>query len=134
MTAANFPSNADVGPGWAPLIRDLVHELAEVHPCARLERVRERWGLLVADVAGFDDESEYAERIRAVLETYRQRSATVCEVSGRPGLLMVSPEGWFRTLDPISAPKDWSIVDNGPPAPAEHLMRVIVRMHRSQGR
>lgn len=53
-------------------------------------------------------EPRLEEAFRVVAEIQR-RSATVCEMTGGPGVLMRSPTGWFRTLSPLAAPAGYEV-------------------------
>ena len=113
------------------LVRNAFAACRALEVGSTLLEVRERWGELAISVDGVSDENRAA--VDDILEAARVSSRRVCEVSGRAGVLMVSPTGWFRTLDPSTAPDGWSVVLDGAQAPDEQtrtLLKIIDRLHR----
>lgn len=130
--SAEKHATADIGPGWVPLVHEALRACSSVDPSTHLETVRECWGELEILVGGTTVANRPA--IDDILDQVRRESRTVCEVSGRAGVLMVSPTGWFRTLDPQTAPEGWSVVLDSPQVTEGqtlHLLRVIDRLHRA---
>ena len=78
-----------VGPGWSKLI-DEVYDRLEKFPDAYVSQTKEKYGTLRIYVYGVDEETlDFIDKIE-------ERSGTICEQCGNPGLLREG--GWTLTL------------------------------------
>ena len=83
---------AECGDGWAPIVRDLFHDLIALGWDRDLHQVKEKFGQLRVYVGLATD--EIYERI-ALAE---RLSGAFCEDCGRPGKTDGWSRGWYRTL------------------------------------
>ena len=80
-----------VGPGWYPLIKDLIEDLVELGWDREVCQVKEKFGGLRFYVNAASDEM-YDRISQAEKESYE-----TCEVTGQPGKLRTDL-GWWTTL------------------------------------
>ena len=95
-----FPETLYCDDGWFPLIIKLNNDLRAIDSEYKIYQIKEKFGGL----RFYFEPSESAtdEDISHMHELTRQaedKSFTVCEISGGPGVLM-KKDSWVRTLDP----------------------------------
>ena len=97
MTKTTMCWGVDVGDGWYSLLDEVCAKLVALHPNIRADQVKEKYGTLRFYI-GSEGEVPHDIMDKAYdLEIeYENRSATICEDCGQPGLLRGS--GWVRTL------------------------------------
>jgi hypothetical protein len=78
-----------VGPGWSSLI-DEIYDRIEKFPDVYIAQIKEKFGTLRFYVDGCDDTTF------DFIESVCEKSATICEQCGKPGLLREG--GWILTL------------------------------------
>lgn len=87
----------ECGKGWYPLIRPILNYIEEYNSgkdgSERIEltQVKEKWGFLHVYT------SRTTEELRKLISDAEQKSKTICEVCGNPGILR-KVDGWYRTL------------------------------------
>lgn len=92
-----FGRHISCGEGWFPLIYECDRELAEIDPEYKVCQIKQKFGGLRFY---FDsDKAELLDKMTAVCHKYEQKSFSVCELTGKPGRLMVRNR-WYKTLDP----------------------------------
>lgn len=105
-----------VGPGWYPLIKELIEDLIALGWDKQVTQVKEKYGTLRFYINGGTDE------IHDRIEKAEADSAHICEETGKPGKLR-KDLGWIRTLSDEEYKKIPYISDNfqiGPDGAYEH--------------
>ena len=108
----------DVGPGWRPLLAELHAELTEAGISYEALQVKEKFGILRVYISGsgewhptfdltipgqgtvtgtLEEGSETWRRADAIVHAAEEKSRTVCEECGQPGVLRTD-RFWLRTL------------------------------------
>jgi len=85
--------------GWDDLLLVLDSQLAEIDPGYIIFQAKEKWGTL-RFYAGSSVGTEVAEvdarRFNDLIHVAEQKSATICEMCGEPGV--TRQDGWIKTL------------------------------------
>jgi hypothetical protein len=81
----------ECGPGWYPLLRDLITDLIALGWDKQVCQVKEKFGGLRFYVNGMSDE------MHARIKIAEDASYETCEVTGQPGKLRTDL-GWWTTL------------------------------------
>lgn len=97
----SWPKIIDVDEGWYQLVVDCDKELSQVDPNYKIYQIKEKFGKL----RYYHQSSEsFNEQIYLktsfVIRKYENLSACTCEATGKPGVLMKSLSGWYKTLSP----------------------------------
>lgn len=95
---AGYPNWISVDEGWYQIIVDCDAAVAAIDPGYRIEQIKEKFGGLRYYVRPSDPAKQ--PLINKVISDHEQIALRTCEATGRPGVLMRSPGGWFKTLDP----------------------------------
>lgn len=96
----------DIDEGWYKIALQCHIELLQVDPHYRILQIKQKFGVLRYY---YEPSQEYWENhktvssMSAISSKYENLSKVVCEATGRLGILMKSPGGWFKTLNP-----DWA--------------------------
>ena len=94
----------DIDEGWYKLVLQCHIELLNADPHYRIHQITQKFGVLHFIAEPSDEYWETPEgektNINAVIARYEALSRVTCEATGRPGLLMKSPGGWYKTLNP----------------------------------
>jgi hypothetical protein len=90
-------------PGWYPILVGLDQALAAIDPDYLVYQVKEKFGGLRYYYASGAGGAAKTEMDRLVTDAERAARHT-CELTGRPGILMVRAGSWYKTLDPVDAP------------------------------
>jgi hypothetical protein len=103
-----WPASVACGPGWYQLVADCDRELAAMCEQYVLCQVKEKFAGLryyfsLPDDIADDDEDGLWTRMLAIARRYEERSFTICEETGRAGVLMRNGN-WYKTLSPE---RDW---------------------------
>lgn len=91
----------DIGDGWIHLVVNLHIELKRLDPDYVLAQVKEKFGGLryYAFCTSLDD--QIRSKFRSLIHDAEGLSYTICEETGKPGILMRKKDGyWIRTLNP----------------------------------
>lgn len=99
--------------GWYRIVAELDAHLTELDPGYVLHEATERLGVLSFRFEPSPAASvETASRMRDLVDQAEAASSRTCELTGRPGVLMRTAGGWFKTLDPVTAPAHYvDVVD-----------------------
>ena len=81
----------EVGQGWNQLIKDLISDLIKMGWNKEVVQVKEKFGMLRFYI------NEGTDDIHRRIAKAEIESATICEVTGKPGKLRTDI-GWYRTL------------------------------------
>lgn len=87
----------DCGEGWYQLIFDCDAELAALDPDYQVCQIKQKFGGLRFYFTS--EKKESLDEMTAISLKYEQKSFSVCELTGKPGRLMVRNR-WYKTLDP----------------------------------
>jgi len=91
----------EIDEGWYQLVVDCDKELTAIDPLYGILQIKEKFGGLRYYMTPSNDTTpEQRDAMHAIVNQYEQISQTVCEATGKPGVLMVSPGGWRKTLNP----------------------------------
>lgn len=96
-----WPKIIDVDEGWYQLIVDCDKELSELDPNYKIYQIKEKFGKLryYNQSSKSFNEQTYL-KISSVISKYENLSGCTCEATGKPGVLMKSLSGWYKTLNP----------------------------------
>lgn len=104
-----FPPHIACDDGWIPLISDLYEKLLAIDPDFRIAQIKEKFGGL-RFYASPSLSSENQDEFYAAIREAEVLSLRTCELTGKPGVTMVSDTGWIRTLDPAAAPSTYKLL------------------------
>lgn len=108
----------DVDEGWYQLVVSCDEELMAIDPKYAILQIKEKFGALRYYMSPSNDTTaEQRDAMWAIVLKYEELSKTVCEATGKPGVLMKSIGGWLKTLNPEYAAKTlhygkYTAVDN----------------------
>ena len=108
----------DVDEGWYQLVVSCDEELMAIDPKYAILQIKEKFGALRYYMSPSNDTTaEQRDAMWAIVLKYEELSKTVCEATGKPGVLMKSIGGWLKTLNPEYAAKTlhygkYTVVDN----------------------
>ena len=97
----NYWRAIDVDEGWYQLVVDCHTELVAIDPHYGIFQVKEKFGGLryYAKPSNMDDKHTLI-RIGDIISKYEDIAWSTCSATGKPGVLMKSIGGWFKTLNP----------------------------------
>lgn len=106
----NFGKYIDCGEGWHPIICRIHAELLEIDPEYVIHQIKEKFGSLRYYFA--PSNPTLSKSMHEIVERYSIIADSTCEVTGGPGVLMVSdlPFRRFRTLGQEFEGNGWTIV------------------------
>jgi hypothetical protein len=88
----------DVDEGWYQLVVDCDRELSLFDPHYEILQVKEKFGGLRYYIK--PSETCYEPRmLHDIISKYEEIAAKTCEATGKPGVLMKSIGGWYKTLN-----------------------------------
>jgi hypothetical protein len=88
-----------VDEGWHQLVVDCDRELSLFDPHYKIIQVKEKFGGLRYYIKPSATCYEQ-RRLSDILLKYEEIAAKTCEATGKPGVLMKSIGGWYKTLNP----------------------------------
>jgi hypothetical protein len=88
-----------VDEGWYQLVVDCDRELSLFDPRYKILQIKEKFGGLRYYVKPSETCYE-PRRLHDVISKYEEIAAKTCEATGKPGVLMKSIGGWYKTLNP----------------------------------
>ncbi len=97
----------ELRPGWLPLIRFLMRQLATIgfnSEHYRIVQIKEKFATLAFYVYSTDPDLRRQKLVNALIDAARNRSATMCEVCGERASLWICA-GWWSTLCTNHVPK-----------------------------
>lgn len=90
--------------GWYKLVLDCHNEIVRIDPEYRIFQIKEKFGVLryyfELSESYWQTPKDQRIDLTPVIARYEAISRVTCEATGRPGVLMQSPNGWFKTLNP----------------------------------
>ena len=111
-----YYKSVDVDEGWYQIIIDCDNLLTAIDPNYQIAQIKQKFGGLRYYFQPSDvNNGELYVKMNAVVLAYEKIASVTCEATGKPGVLMKSRSGWFKTLDPEYAKstlffKDFSVV------------------------
>lgn len=91
----------DVDEGWYQIIVDCDKELTQIDPDYQIYQIKEKFGTLrYYHKASQRFKKETYSKMTSVVSKYESLSGCTCEATGKPGVLMKSPQGRYKTLNP----------------------------------
>lgn len=109
-----------VDEGWYQLVVDCDKELTAIDPDYQILQIKEKFGgLRYYMTPSSNITEEQKDKMYEVISRYEAKAAQTCEATGKPGVLMRSIGGWYRTLNPEYAATTqhyarYSVVDDPP--------------------
>ena len=91
----------DVDEGWYQIIIDCDKYLSQIDPDYQIYQIKEKFGKLryyYQSSQPFEEETYL--KMTSIVSKYEALSSCTCEATGLPGLLMKSPNGYYKTLNP----------------------------------
>lgn len=97
----SFGKYISVDEGWYQIVVDCDKELTAIDPNYQILQIKEKFGGLRYYMTPCDNTTEeQRDRMYEVISKYEVKASQTCEATGRPGVLMKSTTGWFKTLNP----------------------------------
>lgn len=96
MYAKYISCTIDVKSGWIPLVRDTIREIVALGIDFEVSCIKEKFGSLRVYTDWKNGSEEQVDRAYNIISKYEDKSLSVCEDCGKPGLLRLG--GWVRTL------------------------------------
>jgi hypothetical protein len=97
--APEYMQVVDVNEGWYQLVIDCDMELSLFDPHYKILQIKEKFGELRYYVKPSETCYE-PRRMHEIIAKYEEVAAKTCEATGKPGVLMKSIGGWYKTLNP----------------------------------
>lgn len=100
---AGYLNHISVDEGWYQIVVDCDAEITALDPDYRIQQIKEKFGglryyIMLSDQA--NGNPELRDKIDAVIIKYENLARQTCEATGRPGVMMRSIGGWYKTLNP----------------------------------
>ena len=93
--------------GWYKLVLDCHNEILRIDPEYRIHQIKEKFGALryyfELSESYWETPKDKRTDLTPIISKYEAMSRVTCELTGQNGLLMKSPTGWFKTLNPVWA-------------------------------
>ena len=98
---AGYSNVPEIDEGWYQIVIDCDAELTALDPGYRVAQIKEKFGGLryYFDPSETIDKLTYA-KMKEVVWKYEGVARQTCEATGKPGVLMKSIGGWYKTLNP----------------------------------
>jgi hypothetical protein len=95
-----YPKLIDVDEGWHQIVIDCDKELTAIDPNYKIFQVKQKFGgLRYYMTPSNNTTSEQRDKMHEVIAKYEKVASCTCEATGKPGILMKSPTGYYRTLN-----------------------------------
>lgn len=96
-----FGKYIDVDEGWYQIVIDCDKELTEIDSNYIVIQIKQKFaGLRYYFEQSDIYDGDALSKMNAVVKKYEAIAATTCEATGLPGVLMQSPYGWRKILNP----------------------------------
>lgn len=90
-----------VDEGWHQLVVSCDAELARLDEGYSILQIKEKFGGLRFYMEPRESTKDgVREKMREIVDGYEAMSLETCEATGRTGVMMSSPSGWRKTLNP----------------------------------
>lgn len=97
----DWPNGIDVDEGWYQIVIDCDKDLSQIDPDYQIYQIKEKFGKLrYYYKASKPFEEQTYLKLTSIINKYEALSGCTCEATGLPGLLMKSPNGYYKTLNP----------------------------------
>lgn len=97
-------THIDIDQGWYDIVLQCHAELAKEDPDYMITQIKQKFGRLryyIQTSVGYWFVAKGTQNhVKNIITKYETLSASTCEVTGKSGVLMRSPNGWFKTLNP----------------------------------
>ena len=93
-----YSKSIDVDEGWYQIVIDCDADLTAIDPDYQIFQVKQKFGSL--RFYFYTKKLEKSQEMFELIKDYEVKSLQTCEATGKPGVLMKSKTGWFRTLNP----------------------------------
>jgi len=94
----------DIDEGWYKLALQCHIELLNADPDYKILQIKEKFGALRFYVEPSEEYYQTPEgektNLNAIIAKYEALSRVTCEATGESGVMMQSPGGWYKTLNP----------------------------------
>ena len=116
----SFGKYISVDEGWYQIVVDCDDELSVLDPDYKVVQIKQKFGILrYYFQPSVPANKDLTDAMHAVVRKYLIESSKTCEATGKPGVLMSSPLGYLRTLNPKYAKKtkqykDYYVFSTGP--------------------
>jgi len=116
----SFGKYISVDEGWYQIVVDCDDELSVLDPDYKVIQIKQKFGILrYYFQPSVPANKDLTDAMHAVVRKYLIESSKTCEATGKPGVLMSSPRGYLRTLNPKYAKKtkqykDYCVFSIGP--------------------
>ena len=97
--APEYIQTIQVDEGWYQLVIDCDRELSLFDPNYKIIQVKEKFGELRYYIKPSETCYE-PRRLHDIISKYEEIAEKTCEATGKPGVLMKSIGGWYKTLNP----------------------------------
>lgn len=97
----SFGKYISVDEGWYQIVVDCDKELTAIDPNYAILQIKEKFGnLRFYFESSNSDDVVKTNLMHQVVRKYEIIASQTCEATGKPGVLMKSPTGYLRTLNP----------------------------------
>ena len=98
----NYFKSIEVDEGWYQIIVDCDNALMQIDPNYQIAQIKQKFGGLryYFEPSSSEYNDELWTKMNAIVHTYEDIAWVTCEATGKPGVLMKSKSGWYRTLNP----------------------------------
>ncbi len=93
-----YGKTIDIDAGWYQIVIDCDRELTQIDPHYQIFQIKEKFGGL--RYYFHPSQSDTSAKMYSVVRKYELIAAETCEATGRPGVLMKSFTGKYKTLNP----------------------------------
>ena len=98
----NYYKSVDVDEGWYQIVVDCDNLLTEIDPNYQIAQIKQKFGGLryYFQPSSSEYNDELWTKMNSIVQAYENIAWITCEATGLPGLLMKSPNGYYKTLNP----------------------------------
>jgi hypothetical protein len=98
---SGYHKSIDVDEGWYQIVLDCHKQLIEIDIDYKINQIKQKFaGLRYYMTPSVVATPEQRDRMHAIVGKYERFSFEICEATGKPGVLMKSPTGYLKTLNP----------------------------------
>ena len=96
-----YSKSIEVDEGWYQIIVDCDNVLTQIDPDYQIAQIKQKFGGLryYFEPSDSNDDGLYI-KMNSIVLSYEAIAAVTCEATGKPGVLMKSLSGWYKTLNP----------------------------------
>ena len=115
---SSYYQSIDVDEGWYQIVVDCDKDLSAIDSQYTILQIKQKFGGLryYFQPSSSEYNDELWTKMNSIVQAYENIAWITCEATGNPGVLMKSPSGWLKTLDPEWAKntlfhKNYTVVD-----------------------